>query len=204
MEYTYFIQPSPVMNRLREACLRSGTYSLAVKTGFTIRLEDEVRPGFIAPVIASNRNSEPRIFPMKWGIPLPARKGTALTATVNGKTIRENPILLDLWKSRRCIIPASWYYGSTTVRNTTTKYSIHLMKPGTLWLAGLYCASGGIPAFVLLTVDEPSFFLGEHPIVLEKNAIREWIHPSGNPREIILNNTIRQFTWLNSEVCTYG
>ena len=73
----YYMEMSP---ELRPIVERARSSSLAEKMvhdlGRPVRTEGEVRPTDIAPVIATDRNGHPSVFPMIWGFSAPDRENT--------------------------------------------------------------------------------------------------------------------------------
>ena len=72
---------------------------------YPIKTYGEMSPTDIVPVIASNRNRQRAVFPMKWGF-----TGKALLMNARVETAAVKPTFRDAWKSHRCIVPASYYY----------------------------------------------------------------------------------------------
>ena len=149
----------------------------------------EVRPGNVAPVIASNRRGEQSVFPMQWGY-----SGKTLLINARSETAAEKPTFRRDWERHRCVVPASWYYEWEHIRGkngkvrSAGKYRIQPQSPGLAWLCGLYRMEEGLPHFVVLT-REPGesirFIHDRMPLILPKDAADIWIRPDIKPKELL-------------------
>lgn len=78
-----------------------------------LKTSGEIRPTDIVPVLAPDKRGNAAVYPMQWGFRLPAgRTGEKGMLLVNARTetAAEKAAFRDAWTSRRCIVPASWYY----------------------------------------------------------------------------------------------
>ncbi len=152
----------------------------------------EVRPTDIVPVIAPNAKGEKSVFPMQWGFMASDNKRTLFNARM--ETAGQKPTFKDAWKSRRCVVPAAYYYEWEHFKSpdgktkTGDKYAIQPEGSTVTWLCGLYRIEDGFPVFVILTKD-PTVELGKihdrMPLMLPKDKIDDWINPSSIPEELI-------------------
>ena len=154
--------------------------------------DGEVRPTDIVPVIASNRNGERSVFPMKWGFTIPNTKSPVVNARV--ESAAEKPLFKEAWQRRRCIIPASWYYewehlpapdGKT---KTGAKYMIQPAGHDITWLCGLYSFENDLPVFAVITrapEGEAARIHDRMPLILPSEMINEWISPDSNPASLL-------------------
>ena len=110
-----------VSDMLRSSLVRKWNELYQVKT------YGEMSPTDIVPVIASNRNRQRAVFPMKWGF-----TGKTLLMNARVETAAVKPTFKDAWTSHRCIVPASYYFewehliGNNGKTRTGDKYAIPL------------------------------------------------------------------------------
>ena len=151
--------------------------------------QGEIRPTNVAPVIASNKNGNRTVFPMKWGF-----TGKTLLINAKAETAAIKPTFREAWASHRCIVPASWYFewehltANDGKKKTGDKFMLQPRGSAVTWLCGLYRIEEGLPCYVILTrepSDEIRFIHDRMPLILPENYVDEWIRPNANPAEII-------------------
>ena len=158
----------------------------------------EVRPTDLVPVIASSKAMEPAVFPMVWGFHLTRSSSPIVNARV--ETAMEKATFKESWESRRCIIPASYYFEWEHLKNaagkvkTGDKYMIQPKGSKLTFMAGLYRIEEikgiKVPVFTILTRDPAEnirFIHDRMPVILPKDSIREWIQPEAKPEQIVKN-----------------
>ena len=154
--------------------------------------EGEVCPTNLVAAFATNRNLQPEIFPMIWGIPVQGRAAPLINARV--ETAWEKPAFRESWAKHRCAIPASWYYEWQHIPSpdgragSKIKYAIQPQDASVTWLCGLYRIENGLPYFVVLTGEASPDVAHIHdrmPLILPKGAIREWINPQARPTDLL-------------------
>ena len=155
----------------------------------TLITSKEVCPTDLVPVIAPNRHGTRTVFPMKWGF-----QGKSLLINARAETASEKPLFKQAWRSRRCIVPASWYFewehltGKDGKKYTGDKYRIQPADEQNTWLCGLYRIENGFPEFVILT-KEPAesirFIHDRMPLMMPKNRVKEWIQPDAVPEDLL-------------------
>ena len=151
-----------------------------------LQAEGEIFPSAVLPAIASNRNGERRVFPMKWGFS--GSKGLLINA--RAETAAEKGSFREAWSKHRCVIPASWYFEweHDEKKKAGRKYALRPEEAGLIWLAGLYRMENGLPVFVILTrpADEGILWMHDRmPVMLPLSEVNEWISPAGDPEKII-------------------
>ena len=152
----------------------------------------EVRPTDIVPVIAPSRSGKKTVFPMRWGFSNGFNGKPILNARV--ETASERRSFMESWKSRRCIIPASYYFewehfkGPDGKQKTGAKYAIQPTGDDITWLCGLYRMEEDLPVFVVLTRkpgEKLSMIHDRMPLILPEDKIDEWIMPESDPQSLL-------------------
>ena len=184
----YYIEETTEMQAIVSDMMRS---SLVRKWNelYPIKTYGEMSPTDIVPVIASNRNRQRAVFPMKWGF-----TGKTLLMNARVETASIKPTFRDAWKSHRCIVPASYYFewehliGSNGKTKTGDKYAIQPQGSSMTWLCGLYRFENDMPFFVILT-REPGeqirFIHDRMPLILPEHMVNSWIDPDADPEKLI-------------------
>ncbi|MCR5475945.1 MAG: SOS response-associated peptidase [Lachnospiraceae bacterium] len=154
-----------------------------------IKTSGEIAPTDVVPVIAPNRSGNRSVFPMKWGY-----NGKTLLINARVETASEKPTFRDDWRSHRCIIPASYYFGWEHLKandgrtKTGDKYLIQPQNSTMTWLCGLYRFENELPHFVILTRDAagPIRFIHDRmPLIMPEDKINEWIKPDADPDVLV-------------------
>ena len=162
----------------------------------------EVRPTDLVPVIASNKSKAPAVFPMVWGFHLPRSSSPMVNARI--ETAMEKATFKESWESRRCIIPASYYFEWEHLTNaagkvkTGDKYMIQPKGSRVTFMAGLYRIEEikgiQIPVFTILTrvpTETIRFIHDRMPVILPQEMINCWINPN-NKSEMIIDDAITE------------
>jgi putative SOS response-associated peptidase YedK len=184
----------PYVDRAKHSPLLN---SMIAKLGRPLKTEGVIRPTDIVPVVAPSKQSrDPSVFPMVWGFTNP-RSGSPFV-NARSETAAEKPFWKDSWQTRRCVIPASYYFewahymGTDGRRKTGQKYMIQPKNSMTAYLAGLYSIEEqcgvSVPVFTVLTREpgaEIRFIHDRMPVILAPETIRQWIAPDGQPYEVI-------------------
>ena len=186
----YYMELSPELRPIVEEMNRSPLARKFLERTAVLS-SGEIRPTNVAPAIASNRNGERAVFPMKWGFTVPGRP---LLINARAETAGEKPMFREAWQAHRCIIPASWYFEwEHLVRNdgkkeTGDKYLIQPKGTTVAWMCGLYRIEDGLPAFVILTrdADESVRFIHDRmPLILPEEKVGEWIRPDADAGKLL-------------------
>lgn len=148
--------------------------------------EGEIFPSAILPVLAANKNSEPRVFPMKWGF----TQNKKLIINARVETAKDKPTFREAWQAHRCIIPASCYFEWEHDENkkATQKYALRPRNATLIRLAGLYRIEDGLPVFVILTRPAHESLLWMHdrmPVMLPEEEATLWINPKEDPEPLV-------------------
>lgn len=173
----YYIA-SEDMEKIISGLLHTLTVPSPVKT------EGEVFPGDTALIIAPNRKREARAFAMDWGFRL--EKGKRLI-NARSESARSKPLFRDGMHTRRCLIPASFYYewGQTD----KAKYQFTPQTGPGICMAGIYRPEkDGRYAFTILTRDAAPDLLQVHPrmpVILPADALLPWLSTDIDPDTLL-------------------
>lgn len=156
---------------------------IAYSLELPLRIQGDVCPGDIAPVIAPNASKrELGCFPMRWGFPHPG-KGM-LVFNTRQETAEQKALFATSVYERRCAIPASLYYEwYKNPLGKKEKYCFSSPRGEALFMAGLYVRSSDykkLPSFSILTRDalpELAYLHPRMPVLLPKELISLWLDP---------------------------
>lgn len=184
----YLAETSPELREIIEQMDRSPLVSRWNQVT-EVKRYGEIRPTDVTAVIASNRQKERAVFPMKWGF-----SGRSLLMNARSETAAVKPTFRESWERRRCIVPATAYYewehltGSDGKKRSGDKFRIRPKGSGMTWLCGLYRIEEGLPVFVTLT-REPGegirFIHDRMPLILPEKYIDDWIRPDTKPEDLL-------------------
>ncbi|MBQ8945350.1 MAG: SOS response-associated peptidase [Lachnospiraceae bacterium] len=193
----YYIEMSPELKPYVDEARNSVLgKKMVITLGKPLKTEGEIFPTDMVPVIATSQNKKQTVFPMVWGFDVKGLDRPVVNARV--ETAKDKSSFKDSWLTRRCIIPASYYFewehfkrpdGKT---KTGDKYAIQPRNSTITYLAGLYQLQEyrGLtyPVFTVLT-REPSEELKKihdrMPVVMPEEAIADWINPEIKAEDII-------------------
>ena len=169
---------------IMEAGARAAAANVTLRTG-------EIFPSATVPVIANSRSMKPGAFPMQWGMRHGDKKAFVINA--RSETAATKSMFAESTKTRRCIVPASWYYEWGRLDKTTREkhqYGFASADEGLLYMAGLYALdeTGGVARFVILTRPASEAAARIHhrmPVLLPKDVIKEWLSPEAVYAELL-------------------
>lgn len=197
----YYMELSPELRPYIEAAGRSPLREKMVnKIGQGMVSEGEVKPGDIAPIIATSQKGNLAAFPMVFGFPV---KTGNLVLNARSETASQKPMFSEAWSRRRCIVPASWYYEWEHLvrgdgkKKTGDRYMFQPENSTATWMCGLYRIDDGFPYFVILTRDAVGDLKKIHdrmPLILPGSAVSQWIDPAIKP-EGLLNLAITEMVY---------
>lgn len=150
-----------------------------------VKLSGDICPTDRAAVIASNRALAPGVFAMCWGY---AGAGRAPVINARSETAHERPMFEGGMKSRRCLIPASWYYEWERRGRERVRYAIAPKGAGIMYMAGLYRITAEGAQFTVLTREaaaDIAFIHPRMPVILPREALADWIDPRRDGRELL-------------------
>lgn len=143
----------------------------------------EIFPTDVVPVMTAG---EPML--MKWSYPRYDGKGQVINARL--ETAAEKPMFRHSFKSKRCLIPASWYFEWGIQGTAKQKYAIGLGE--TIFMAGLYRMDDNetLPRFVILTqpaAPKIEFIHHRMPVILTKDYHKPWLDNQLDTQELMEN-----------------
>ncbi len=183
----------PFVDRAMRSPLLEG---MTASLGKPLKTMGEIRPTDIVPVVApAAKTQAPAVYPMFWGFTNPKGGSPLLNARV--ETAMHKPFWKAAWTSRRCVIPASYYFEwehlllPNGTRKVGQKYMIRPGNGAVAYLAGLYQIEEKrgfkLPVFTVLT-REPGegirFIHDRMPVILPNEMVKAWLDPGGEPAEI--------------------
>ena len=155
----------------------------------------EIAPSQIAPVILREPETGVTVRPMRWGFP----RGKGLVINSRSERADSVPMFGEAAGSRRCLIPASWFFEwkHTNGRRTGEKFAFLLaeaQRSELMYMAGLYgqfdggFAAGGMDCFAILTQEANEQMLPYHdrmPVILRPEELKKaWLNPGISYREL--------------------
>jgi putative SOS response-associated peptidase YedK len=156
-----------------------------------------VAPSTFQPIVRLNHETgEREIAYMRWGlVPFWAKDSKMSYSTVNAKaeTVTANATFREAMKSRRCLVPADFFYEWAKLdAKRKQPYAIG-MKDGTMFaFAGLWerwkdKSSGNVlETFTVITTDPNELMEKIHnrmPVILKPADYQRWLEP-GDPQRL--------------------
>lgn len=145
----------------------------------------DVLPTDTAAVIASSRRLSPGVFAMRWGF---SGAGGAPVINARSETAHERPMFAESMASRRCLIPAGWYYEWERRGRERVRYAICPEEAGLMYMAGLYRLTPAGAQFTILTrgaAPDIAFIHPRMPVILPRDALADWIDPRRDGRALL-------------------
>ena len=197
------IEPKEMAEVLIKIRKMSFAQEMSIKLGKSLSMSGDLYPSDIAPVLAPNKQGKMAIFPMAWGFTHEATPNPIANCRV--ETADTKALWRDSWYRRRCVIPASWYYEwgypvyeedsrSMVEHRNAKKIKFAIQSEGSdiTYIAGLYRYEEHdgmkVPMFSILTREAEGTVRDIHdrmPLILDKEDVKEWIRPDGEPSAIV-------------------
>ena len=178
----YHLDPTPQLRQILDKAYRSPLANrMLERLGQPLKKDGDMKPGDIAPVIATSNKNKLTYFPMVWGYSMPEdpktrRSEPLLQARI--ETVVSSTAWRENYERRRCVVPASYFFiGSSAGRDT---YLVQPAGSHTTLFAGIYRMENDFPRFILLTRPSPTEIkdvCDRMPVILPKDAVKEWIDP---------------------------
>ena len=165
--------------------LRAIIDALQRRGGGDVAVARDVLPTDTAAVIASSRRLSPGVFAMRWGF---SGAGGAPVINARSETAHEKPLFAGSMESRRCLIPAGWYYEWERRGRERVRYAIRPEEAVLMYMAGLYRLTPAGAQFTILTRDaapDIAFIHPRMPVILPREALADWIDPRRDGRALL-------------------
>ena len=168
----------------------------------------EIFPSATVAAMAMGRSGSIGAYPMQWGFHRPDNKG--LIINTRSETALEKPMFRASMQTRRCLIPASWYFewetrdmqqsldmasfqiqsGPKGRYSQKIKYAIRPRTKGLIYLAAIYRyeESQRLPAFSILTrepANEIAFIHDRMPVIFSDATRGIWLDRTADPRDAL-------------------
>lgn len=143
----------------------------------------DIHPADLAPVLFANHHGNAiNSDLMRWGFPSFDNK-----LLINGRTesVLEKKAFSDSVLSRRCVLPASWFYEWDREK---TKNTFYLPERKPMFLAGIYNMLENERRFVVLTTKANASMAPVHdrmPLLLNPEQIEPWLMDTNATRELL-------------------
>src|ERR1019366_1677586 len=151
-----------------------------------------VAPQTLQPVVRLNgETGERELTIMRWGlVPFWLKDGKASFSTINAKseTIATSAAFREAWKTRRCLVPADWFYEWQKLDERTKQpFAIAMKDDGMFALGGLWekwkdKTTGQVPrTYTILTTDPNELMEPIHnrmPLIIPPKDYERWMAPT--------------------------
>lgn len=153
-----------------------------------------VAPTDMQPVVRLDRETgEHELTVMRWGlVPFWSKDAKVGFSTINAKaeTITTSPAFREAMKSRRCLVPADWFYEWQKIdAKTKQPYAIALQNGDPFAFAGLWdrwkdkTTGEAMVTYTIITTDPNELMEPLHnrmPVILRPQDYQRWLKP-GEP-----------------------
>jgi putative SOS response-associated peptidase YedK len=151
-----------------------------------------VAPQSFQPVVRLNGETGKReLTVMRWGlVPFWSEDGKASFSTINAKseTVATSPAFREAWKTRRCLVPADWFYEWQKLDEKTKQpYAIAMKGDGMFAFGGLWekwkdkTTGQVLRTYTVLTTDPNELMEPIHnrmPLIIPPKEYERWIAPT--------------------------
>ena len=156
----------------------------------------QIYPGEVAPVIVKIER-ERKILMMKWSPSSYSCDDLKKTIRAQKSTLQaKNPnyeILRDSFKTKRCLVPANFYYESLKIRKGGTPYLIKLVDQELFAFAGLWFETheadeNEFLTFVIIKTEPNDLVFkidDDMPVILRPQDEERWLNPKTPKKELI-------------------
>ena len=148
-----------------------------------------VAPQSFQPVVRLNSETGQReLTVMRWGlVPFWSKDGKASFSTINAKseTVASSPAFREAWKTRRCLVPADWFYEWQKLDEKTKQPFAIAMKGDSMFaFAGLWerwkdkTTGQVLRTYTILTTDPNELMEPIHnrmPLIIPPKDYERWM-----------------------------
>ncbi len=156
---------------------------------FNPKLEGEVYPTDVVPVIGINKRKQVRAFLMKWGYkPFKDKQKPIINA--RSESASQKQTFTKGMLSHRCLVPATWYYEWAADNGEKNKYALKSKEQEMFLMAAIYRieSDSELPVFAILTKDANdniSFIHNRMPVIVPKNRWKDWLNINKDADSVI-------------------
>jgi putative SOS response-associated peptidase YedK len=151
-----------------------------------------VAPQSFQPVVRLNgETGERELTFMRWGlVPYWSKDGKASFSTINAKseTVATSPVFREAWKTRRCLVPADWFYEWQKLDEKIKQpFAIAMKGDGMFAFAGLWekwkdkTTGQVLRTYTVLTTDPNELMEPIHnrmPVIIPPKDYERWMAPA--------------------------
>jgi putative SOS response-associated peptidase YedK len=151
-----------------------------------------IAPQSLQPVVRLNSETgERELTVMRWGLlPYWSKEDKCSFSTINAKseTIATSPAYREAWKTRRCLVPADWFYEWQKIdQKTKQPFAIALKGDEMFAFAGLWetwkdkATGRKLRTYTVLTTDPNELVEPLHnrmPVILHRRDYDRWLAPT--------------------------
>jgi putative SOS response-associated peptidase YedK len=148
-----------------------------------------VAPQSFQPVVRLNgETGERELTVMRWGlVPFWSKDGKASFSTINAKseTVATSPAFREAWKTRRCLVPADFFYEWQKLDEKTKQpFAIAMKGDGMFAFAGLWetwkdkTTGQKLRTYTVLTTDPNELMEPIHnrmPLIIQPQDYERWM-----------------------------
>jgi putative SOS response-associated peptidase YedK len=173
-------------------CTRTTPISSMNSTKRTSLPSFNVAPQSFQPVVRLNgETGERELTVMRWGlVPFWSKDGKASFSTINAKseTVATSAAFREAWKTRRCLVPAEWFYEWQKLDEKTKQpFAIALKNDEMFALGGLWekwkdkTTGQALQTYTILTTHPNQLMEPIHnrmPVIIPAKEYERWMAPT--------------------------
>jgi putative SOS response-associated peptidase YedK len=155
-----------------------------------------IAPQSVQPIVRMGRDTAEReLTAMRWGlVPFWAKESKVGFSTINARAeaIASSPAFSEAWKSRRCLVPAEFFYEWKKIDGKTKQPHAISLQDGSLFaFAGLWDrwkdreTGQELETYTIITTDPNQLMEQIHdrmPVILAPKDYERWLAPADPAR----------------------